>query len=174
VFFWLVWLWLYLPTFFVKPLTLFVYKKNPTLIKEGLWCPLLSMPCQHINEESSWIASENTQKPLWQKEKHVHYVTITIKSFLHLNCRYHRHLAKKNHPWYQIYSNGVDNDDINHVQMSSTNRTMSTTNKKSKEKVTKECGLFSKDIKPCIFRNGHKNIMNSNMGCSPLPTMGIS
>jgi hypothetical protein len=60
------------------------------------------------------------------------------------------------------------------VQMSSTNRTMSTTNKKTKEKVTKECGLFLEDIKPFIFHNAHKNIPNNIMGCNALPTMGIS
>jgi len=34
------------------PLTLFIYKKNATLINEGFQWPFMSMPCSHINEKN--------------------------------------------------------------------------------------------------------------------------
>ncbi len=53
----------------IMPLTFFVYKRNPKLIKEGFRCPLLSMPCQNINEKNCQSIDEDTQKPLWQDEE---------------------------------------------------------------------------------------------------------
>jgi hypothetical protein len=35
-------------------------------------------------------------------------------------------------------------------------------------------GLFLQDMKPYIYHNGCKCVLNSIMGCNPLPTMGIT
>ncbi len=41
-----------------------------------------------------------------------------------------------------------------------------------KRRQQKNMGLFLQDMKTNIFHNGHKNILNGIMGCSPFPTMG--
>jgi hypothetical protein len=50
--------------FVEMPLTPFAYKMHVKLRVEGLQCPLLPMPCWHINETTSLLASVDTQKSL--------------------------------------------------------------------------------------------------------------
>jgi hypothetical protein len=129
----------------------------------------------HIDEESCWIASKNTQKPLWQEEKTCPLGNNCNKILLHLNCYYHHHPMRKSHPWCQIYSNGVDNDDINQCAYAINQRNnVNPPTKKLKRRWRKNVGLLSQTMKSYISHNGHKNIPNNIMGCSPLPTMGIS
>jgi hypothetical protein len=48
-----------------------------------------------------------------KKEKHIYWVTVTIKSFLNLSRQKHNFPMRKNRLWYQVSSSGVDNDKIN-------------------------------------------------------------
>jgi hypothetical protein len=100
---------------------------------------------------------------------------VAIKSFLHLNQYYHRHPMKKSHPWYQIYSSGVDNDDISQcAYVINQHNNVNPPTKILKKRRWKNVGLLSQNMKSYISHNGHKNIPNNIMGCNPLPTMGIS
>jgi hypothetical protein len=109
-----------------------------------------------------------------KRKKHVHWVTVVIKSFLHLNRYYHRHPMRNSHPWYQIYSNGVDNDDISQcAYVINQHHNVNPPKKILKRRQRKNVGLLLQNMKSYMSHNGHKNIPNNIMGCNPLPTMGI-
>jgi hypothetical protein len=96
------------------PFTFFVYKMNTKLIKKkafnALCCPL------HVSTLMQKIVDllVKTSKNLYGKrKKHICWVTVIIKSFLHLNKHWHSHPIGKSRLWYQVCSCGVENDDIN-------------------------------------------------------------
>jgi hypothetical protein len=110
-----------------------------------------------------------------KKEKHIRWVIITIKSLFHLTHQRCSHLTKKNRPWYQVCSNGVDNDNIDQCanainQQNNVDPSM----KRLKKKLRKNVGLLPQNMKIGISHNGHKNISNDIMWYSLLLTMGTT
>jgi hypothetical protein len=83
--------------FSVKAKTFFVYKKNTTLIKEGLHafcCP------HHVSTAMKKIVKllVKTSKNIYgKKKKHVRWIMVMITSFLHLSHHDYHHPMKKNH-----------------------------------------------------------------------------
>jgi hypothetical protein len=89
-----------------------IHKKKATLIKKV--SNALCCPC-HVNTSMKKVEGllVKTLKTLYDKrEKHMRWVTVTIKFFFHLSQQCHNHPMKKTCPLNQIYSNGVNNDDI--------------------------------------------------------------
>ncbi len=115
-----------------------------------------------------------TPKNLYgKKKKHICWVMAAIKFFFHLNSHYHSHPTKKNHPWYQVCSSGINNNDTSQcVNAINQKNNVDPPTRKLKKKQRKNVGLLSQDMKPYISRNKHKNIPNDIIGCDPLPTMG--
>jgi hypothetical protein len=110
-----------------------------------------------------------------KRKKHVCWIIVVINSFLHLTYYYHHHPMRKSHQWCQIYLNGVDNDDINQCAYVINQRNnVNPPTKRLNRRWWKNAGLLLQNMKSYISHNGHKNIQNNIMGCSPLPTMGIS
>jgi hypothetical protein len=55
-----------------------------------------------------------------------------------------------------------------------TNKTMSTHKQKDLNERGKDMGLFTQNMKPCIFRNGNEGILNHIMGNNPFSTIGTT
>jgi hypothetical protein len=51
-------------------------------------------------------------------------------------------------------------------------KTMSTHRQENLNEGGKDMGLFTRNMKPYIFRNGNEGILNRIMGNNPFPTMG--
>jgi hypothetical protein len=97
---------------------------------------------------------------------------IAIKSFLHLSGPCPNHPTRKGHPWYQVYSSEISNENVDHYAHV-INQQCWPVDKKTKKRWWKNVGLFLQNMKPWISYNGHNNILNDIMGWSPLLTKGV-
>ncbi len=100
---------------------------------------------------------------LMTNEEH-DFISIFTKDFFHfqgaflvfssfLMCFYHifQHSTKKSHPWYQMCSNGIDNDNIDQcANVIDQQNNVNSPTRRLKRRQWKNMSLLSQNIKPCI------------------------
>jgi hypothetical protein len=99
-------------------------------------------------------------------------IAIAIKSFLHLSHQCRNHLAKKNHLWYQIYSSGVNNDDIHQCEHHQSTKQCQHADEKIKQKVIKKHGLTPKKYETLHFSQWTQKKSKWHQGIQSFPQNG--